>query len=329
MRTWYVDVQRESEPISWKKAGFAALSPDGNFIALAGHEEDKMLASIQAVKEMTEAEKEKVIRELGLEVTAGDSFIAFWKVKTRQKVAIMKWHPDELVSPGPVVFSPDGQTLAVGSRTESRSRRCRVPLWEVPSGKLRCTLEVGKEHEVSALQFTPDGKTLATGGFTRNHEYGKRERTQDLPSVIKLWDVTTGKVRAEYKQMKGWIFSVAFSPDGKLLAAGGDLGKEVNEIILWDVAKGEQRAALTGHRGMVRQVVFSHDGKLLASAGDDEELKLWDVKTLQEVRSLKGHKDSLTSVAFSPDDSMLASGSRDGTVRLWYLRQPAKGKQNR
>jgi WD40 repeat protein len=335
LHTWYVDEKRESEPICWEDAYFAALSPDGNFIALGGCEfdrnDEKTREAIQAVKEYTQAQKEMQFRLLALDVRKGDRFVALWKVKTRQRVAVMKWHPEKLVSPGPVVFSPDGRTLAAGSSTEYGTGRCRVPLWEVPSGKLRLSLEVGTDHHVSAVQFSPDGKTLATGGLARHQEFGKQENFDDLPSIIKLWDVATGKMRTEYKGMKGWIRSVAFSPDGKLLAAAGELGKEITEVVLWDVAKGERRATLTGHRGSVRQVAFSHDGKLLASAGGDEkepELKLWDVKTWQEIRSLKGHKDSLTSVAFSPDDSMLASSSRDGTVRLWYLRQPTKGKKD-
>jgi WD40 repeat protein len=302
---------RKRDTLAWKGGANAVeLSPDGSILAIISYEE--------RISEIPD-----------LVVPPGDPFVTLWKVKPGQRLAAMKWKPEEVLRLGPLVFSPDGRTLAAGTLTESRSRRCRVPLWEVPSGKLQRALEVGMEHSVDDLQFSPDGKTLATGGLARNQDYGKQESLSDLPSHLKLWDVATGKMQAEYKGMKGPIYSVAFSPDGKLLAAGGNLGKEINEIVLWDVAKNERRTTLTGHRDSVYALMFSHDGKLLASGGAYGELKLWDLKTWQEIRSLKGHKDSITSVAFSPDDSMLASGSRDGTVRLWYLRQTRKDKSDR
>ena len=121
---------------------------------------------------------------------------------------------------------------------------------------------------------------------------------------------------------RGWVASVAFSPDGRLLASGG----EDQTMRLWDPATGECLRTLNGHDGSVNWVAFSPDGRLLATASGDRTVRLWDPATGECLRTLTGHDRNLWSVAFSPDGRLLATGSGDGTVRLW---DPATGECRR
>ncbi|WP_373534009.1 protein kinase [Microcoleus sp.] len=108
------------------------------------------------------------------------------------------------------------------------------------------------------------------------------------------------------------VLSVAFSPDGKVLASGS----YDKTIELWEVATGRKITSLTGHSNYVLSVAFSPDGRVLASGSFDKTIKLWEVATGRVINSLSGHSEVVSSVAFSPDGQVLASGN-DKTIKLW------------
>ena len=203
-----------------------------------------------------------------------------------------------------VAFSPDGKLLASGSRDKT------VKLWEAATGRELRTL-TGHLDEVTSVAFSPDGRLLASGSGGPINAI----LAGSFDFTIRLWDVATGQELRVLSGNLSHINSVAFSPDGKLLASGS--GDKI--VKLWDVATGHELRVLTGHLNRVNSVAFSPDGKLLASGSVDKTVKLWEVETGREVRALSGHTDVVASVAFSPDGKLLASGSSDNTVRLWEV----------
>src|SRR5262249_57793257 len=88
-----------------------------------------------------------------------------------------------------------------------------------------------------------------------------------------VWDAVAGRELRRMTVHDGEVVALAFTPDGRTLASGGDGAT----LRLWEVASGRERRPLTGHSGGVRGVAFSPDGKNLAAAGGDGTARLWDV----------------------------------------------------
>jgi WD40 repeat protein len=200
-----------------------------------------------------------------------------------------------------VAFSPDGQTLASGSKDNT------IKLLNPRTGKLLKTLS-GASSEVWSVAISPDGRLLASGHW------------QD--KTIKLWDLRTGKLLRTIKGHSGEVRSVAFNPDSQILASGS----HDRTIKLWRVSTGKLLHTFDGHTDHVGSVAFSPDGKTLASASDDKTIKLWSLDTTQIVRTITGHTEFVLSVSFSPDGKTLVSGGADKTIRLW---NPTTGVQQR
>ena len=111
-----------------------------------------------------------------------------------------------------------------------------------------------------------------------------------------------------------FLNAIAWSPDGKMLAAGGNS----TMIQLWDVRSGECVAMLEGEDA-VQTVAWSPDGKLLASGGSSGAIRLWHADTGECCGVLEGHVAKVQTVAWSPDGKTLASGGGDGAIRLWDI----------
>jgi WD40 repeat protein len=230
---------------------------------------------------------------------SGDNTIRLWEIKTGRLVNSFAEHSEPVHS---VAFSPDGKTLASGSKDRT------IKLWDVRAGKLIRTIfngEIGKSYgEVYSVAFSPNGKTLASASTASG---------EDDKSTLKLWDVNTGHVIRFFEERKYSCYTVTFSPDGKMIASGGNEGTTK----LWEVGTGNLIHSFVGRQLTIRSVAFSPDGKTLASAGV-ENVNFWDVGAGKLIRSFNGkpREGSFSAVAFSPDGNTLAAGNFDGTVKL-------------
>lgn len=114
------------------------------------------------------------------------------------------------------------------------------------------------------------------------------------------------------------IFSIAFDPDGRRIAAALKDGR----IGIYDLDSGN-RFYLNGHKEYVFSVAFHPQGKYLTSAGADRKVILWDLQTRRPVFTRSGHNGEFTgtacAVAFSPDGQYLAAPSGEDTVTIWSV----------
>ena len=163
---------------------------------------------------------------------------------------------------------------------------------------------------------------LGKGSITGNSAYSPDGTRLAVAGSIGIWiyNAQTYQEIALLTGHTGRVTSIAFSPDGSVLASGS----QDNTARLWDPMTGEHGLTLTGHTGSVNSVAFSPDGSVLASgSGDwlwketDSTVRLWDTVTGEHKITLTGHTGSVNSVAFSPDGRILVSGGDDETIRLW------------
>ena len=262
--------------------------------------------------------------------------IWIYDTTTYQEIALLTAHTSAVKC---LAFSPDGHILA------SADEAGTLLLWHRSTGAQKVLTSTSGPYWASNLAFSPDGKILARGSgdtirFWDTITGEEKDALTGLPNINNLsfspdgktivsvtWgdgeicisDIITGKPQKTFTvQMTDNVFSVAFSPDSKIVAIGNSDGI----IYLSDLNTGKLKRKLTGHSEDVQRVVFSPDGKMLASSSYlDETVRLWDVHTGEHRRTLTEHTGDIEGLAFSPDGKTLASsGSGDGTIRFWNVR---------
>jgi WD40 repeat protein len=243
----------------------------------------------------------------------------------------------------------EAQARNVG-RAEELLEECPFPLrgWEWHYLRRRCRQEpfTFREHrgQVPSVAISPDGKIVASAGLVGGmgevrvweratgkpvhrflggpgpvgvvfHPGGRVLFASGADRTLRAWDVVTGEaVRRPLTVPEGTgsAFSLAVSPDGRLLVTG----KADNALSVRDAADFRELRALRGHTGMVHAAAFGPDGRLVTGSFDGT-VRVWDTATGREVHALRGHAGPVLGAAFSRDGTRVASCGLDGTTRVW------------
>jgi WD40 repeat protein len=230
-----------------------------------------------------------------LAAVSNDRRIELRDLERGERLRVLEGHNDRVSG---LAFSPDGSLLAAVT-----VRGGKLWLWDVRSGD---PLDIAGELRVaSSLAFSHDGTTLAV----------------KYDGAIHLWDVRTW-VHLQTLEVGGYtgvaytgVESLAFSPDGSLLAAACDDGM----VRLWDVRTGALLRTLDGD---IENVTFSRAGTTLAAVElGGETVRLWDVETGALLGTLQGY-GSISGLAVSPDGTVFVSyfSFHDGGIETWDIR---------
>jgi WD40 repeat protein len=298
------------------KAPALAFTAKGELFALGNFSHGSVLydpATGKKLREFNEYSADVFSADGTVAILVSKDKYALWSMSTGNEVSKVP-RLEGFGSRSPATLSADGKVLAISGFTGVR----RV---DTGTGNDLPAIRTGF-HSPDSLALSPDGKRLATAA---SRPAAAQAYPQDVDSQITVWDADSGKRVCESKTYNRYIIPLAFSGDGKLLAAGlGDMTYVGGRtIVLLDTATGKEVERPVGHEAAVRAAVFVGGTNNVLSACDHDTLRTWDAASGKQLRESKLPK--LSTPTFSPDGRM--SASTDG--RRIRIRDLAADKEVR
>jgi WD40 repeat protein len=312
----------------WPKARVdaVAFSPDGQLLASSGLDDNRLNGPFPMT--VTDLRSGRTVATLSRPARTSDiafspdgrllavadgsldpGAVTFWDTSTwrQQGTPLPVWGAESLS------FSKDGRQLAV-SAVEG------VSVWDVAARRQVGAVPVPENSLGAAMAVNPDSRQVAVG-------HG---------DTVRLWSLRNGRLvgasplatfRAAHRPTDNLeVRALAFSPDGRLLAAG-----ELNGMVtVWDTVsrsivtsfRAHNRGRTWGSDSPVNALVFRRDARTLLSAGDDGVVRSWDARSGKpQGRPLRGHEGGIAALALAADDGTLASGGTDQRIAIWDLEQ--------
>lgn len=232
-----------------------------------------------------------------------DRSLWLWDAREDRAPLVLPGHSEAVSA---LAFSPDGRLLV------SAGRELSVIVWDVESGK-RHQEALPTRATIRALSFAPNGRVFAGADADGGLQYWGVS-AKDQPEGDVSVRVYGAVAEMSYVPVaEDALTSLAFSPDGKWLAVGGEKGF----LKLLEVGVGRNDRVLKPTPDTVLSVAFTPDRKWLLVTGSDSAIRSWQVESATAGESLRGHNHDVYTLAISDDGQIIASGGDDRTVRIW------------
>jgi len=232
-----------------------------------------------------------------------DSTLRLWDLSSGSTTKLFAGHKKDVLS---VAFSPDNRQIVSGSRDKT------IKLWNT-LGECKWTMEDHTEW-VSCVRFSPNtaNPVVVSTGWD---------------GLVKVWNLSNCRLRSSLAGHKGYINSVAISPDGSLCASGGRDGT----AMLWDLFEGKHLYSLDAG-AVIHTLVFSPNRYWLC-AGTDKGIVIWDLESKCVVAELNANapefhvnhikattmNPACLSLAWNDQGSTLFAGYTDSLIRVWEV----------